>query len=252
MRRRRRPAPWPTSRHDAEPMVTFDPDAIFDYRSRRPVLDVQDGRLSDLRWPELAIRHVPVDGRDLLIFSGAEPDLRWQELASDVAALVASLGVALWVSLGAVPGAVAHTMPVPVMATASQDGLLGPRTPPGPEGLLRVPSAALSALEMAVSEIRHPRHRILRAGAAIRQHRLHSRQHRAARAARPPPRGRPADGRPARRGARAASPLRRGRGQRRHAAPDRRAAGVGGRRHGGASPAVRRRAGARDRAVPAA
>jgi hypothetical protein len=136
---------------DAEPMVTFDPDAIFDYRSRRPVLDVQDGRLSDLRWPELAIRHVPVDGRDLLIFSGAEPDLRWQELASDVAALVASLGVALWVSLGAVPGAVAHTMPVPVMATASQDGLLGPRTPPGPEGLLRVPSAALSALEMAVS-----------------------------------------------------------------------------------------------------
>jgi len=73
---------------DAEPMVTFDPDAIFDYRSRRPVLDVQDGRLSDLRWPELAIRHVPVDGRDLLIFSGAEPDLRWQELASDVAALV--------------------------------------------------------------------------------------------------------------------------------------------------------------------
>ena len=136
---------------DAEPMVTFDPDAIFDYRSRRPVLDVQDGRLSDLRWPELAIRHVPVDGRDLLIFSGAEPDLRWQELASDVVALVASLGVALWVSLGAVPGAVAHTMPVPVMATASQDGLLGQRTPPGPEGLLRVPSAALSAMEMAVS-----------------------------------------------------------------------------------------------------
>jgi len=76
---------------------------------------------------------------------------RWQELASDVAALVSSLGVALWVSLGAVPGAVAHTMPVPVMATASQDGLLGPRTPPGPEGLLRVPSAALSAMEMAVS-----------------------------------------------------------------------------------------------------
>ena len=99
--------------------------------------------------------------------------------------------------------------------------------------------------------VRHPRHRILRAGAALRQHRLHRRQHRAAGAARPPPRGRPADGRPARRGARAASPLRRGRGQRRHAAPDRRAAGVGGGRHGGASPAVRRRAGARDRAVPA-
>jgi hypothetical protein len=137
---------------DAPPLVTFDPDAIFDYRSRRPVLDVEDGRLSALSWPELAIRHVPVDGRDLLIFSGAEPDLRWQELASDVAELAGSLGVALWVSLGAVPGAVPHTIPVPVMSTASREGLLAPGSPPGPEGLLRVPSAALSALEMAVTE----------------------------------------------------------------------------------------------------
>src|SRR6478672_12623663 len=139
---------------DAEPMVTFDPDAIFDYRSRRPVLDVQDGRLSDLRWPELAIRHARVDRRDLLIFSGAEPDLRWQELATDAVALARRLNVAEWVSLGAVPGAVAHTRPVPVMATESQDGLLD--EPAGPEGLLRVPSAAPSVLEMAVTEAGTP------------------------------------------------------------------------------------------------
>src|ERR1700751_1278494 len=61
----------------APSIATFDPDAIFDYRSRRPVLDVMDGRLSDLRWPELTIRHTVVSDRDLLIFSGAEPDLRW-------------------------------------------------------------------------------------------------------------------------------------------------------------------------------
>ena len=66
-------------------VATFDGDAIFDYRSRRPILDVEDGRLSELRWPELALRHVQVAGRDLLVFAGAEPDLRWQELASDVA-----------------------------------------------------------------------------------------------------------------------------------------------------------------------
>jgi hypothetical protein len=109
-----------------------------------------DGRLTDMRWPDLSIRHAATGGRDLLIFSGAEPDLRWQELARDVAQLATLLGVRLWVSLGAVPGAVPHTMPVPVMSTASQDGLLQAGTP-GPEGLLRVPSAALSALEMAVS-----------------------------------------------------------------------------------------------------
>ncbi|MGZ4430307.1 MAG: PAC2 family protein [Gaiellales bacterium] len=136
---------------DGRVIATFDPDAIFDYRSRRPVLDVQDGRLAELSWPELTIRHTRVEQRDLLIFSGAEPDLRWQELAVDTVELVERLGVAQWISLGAVPGAVPHTRPVPVMATASQDGLLTPGDTPGPPGLLRVPSAALSALEMAVS-----------------------------------------------------------------------------------------------------
>jgi PAC2 family len=139
---------------DAAVVATFDPDAVFDYRSRRPVLDVQDGRLSELRWPELTIQHGRVDGRDLLIFSGAEPDLRWQELATDAVELVRRLNVTEWVSLGAVPGAVAHTRPVPVMATASEDGLLDEAA--GPEGLLRVPSAALSVLEMAVTEAGTP------------------------------------------------------------------------------------------------
>jgi PAC2 family len=139
---------------DAAIVATFDPDAVFDYRSRRPVLDVQDGRLSELRWPELTIGHARIDRRDVLIFSGAEPDLRWQELAADAVALVHRLNVTEWVSLGAVPGAVAHTRPVPVMATASQEGLL--EEAPGPEGLLRVPSAALSVLEMAVTEAGTP------------------------------------------------------------------------------------------------
>ncbi|MFL6043115.1 MAG: PAC2 family protein [Gaiellales bacterium] len=132
-------------------VARFDGDAIYDYRSRRPVLDVLDGRLTELRWPELAIRHANIGGRDVLIFAGAEPDLRWQELAEDVAHLALRLGVEQWISLGAVPGAVSHTMPVPVMATASEGGQLGPGNIAGPEGLLRVPSAALSAFEMAVS-----------------------------------------------------------------------------------------------------
>ena len=132
-------------------LATFDPDALFDYRSRRPILDVNDGRLSDLSWPDLTIRHVRAGERDLLVFSGAEPDLRWRELAGDVAELAGRLDVTQWISLGAVPAAVPHTRPVPVLATASRDGLLAAGETQGPEGLLRVPSAAISALEMAVS-----------------------------------------------------------------------------------------------------
>jgi hypothetical protein len=141
---------------DSRMLATFDPDALFDYRSRRPILDVNDGRLSNLSWPDLTIRHARAGECDLLVFSGAEPDLRWRELAGDVAELAGRLGVTQWISLGAVPAAVPHTRPVPVLATASRDGLLSAGEMQGPEGLLRVPSAAISALEMAVSSAGTP------------------------------------------------------------------------------------------------
>ena len=38
-------------------------------------------------------------------------------------ALAKRLGVASWASLGAIPAAVPHTRPVPILATASADGL---------------------------------------------------------------------------------------------------------------------------------
>ncbi|MEA2581595.1 MAG: hypothetical protein QOE83_2487 [Actinomycetota bacterium] len=137
---------------DAPTVAIFDADLIYDYRSRRPVLDVIDGTLTRLVWPEMRLARTQVGGRDLLILHGAEPDFRWSELGTDVVELAVRLGVTQWVSLGAIPAAVPHTRPTPVLATASAEGLLGDDEVKGPEGLLRVPAAALSALEMAVSE----------------------------------------------------------------------------------------------------
>jgi hypothetical protein len=134
-----------------ERVATFDGDVLFDYRSRRPVLDVVDGTLTRLVWPEFAVQRRTFSGRDLLVLHGAEPDFRWKELGDDVAELCDRLGVVEWVSLGAVPAAVPHTRPVPVLATASDDGHLDDAETQGPRGLLRVPSAALSAIELAVS-----------------------------------------------------------------------------------------------------
>ncbi len=135
----------------SEVVVRFEGDELFDYRSRRPVLDVMDGKLSELSWPEITLRHKHLEGRDVLILSGPEPDFSWQKLSKEVAELVLRLEVDRWISLGAIPAAVAHTRPVPSLATASQSGLLGEDEQPGPGGLLRVPSAALSVLELGVS-----------------------------------------------------------------------------------------------------
>ena len=136
----------------ATPIATFDADLLFDFRSRRPVLDVVDGRLSELTWPELTLRRARLGARDVLVLAGAEPDFRWQELGRDVREIVRRLGVTQWVSLGAIPTAVPHTRPVPVLATASGDGLLHEEEQVGPAGLLRVPSAALSTLEKTIAD----------------------------------------------------------------------------------------------------
>jgi proteasome assembly chaperone (PAC2) family protein len=136
---------------DGEAVATFDTDLIFDFRSRRPVLDIVDGTLKELTWPELSLRRSRIGERDLLILTGAEPDFRWGELGRDLVELAQRLGVVEWVSLGSIPTAVPHTRPVPVLATASHAGLLDDDEQQGPAGLLRVPSAALSTLELAVA-----------------------------------------------------------------------------------------------------
>ncbi|HEY7755974.1 MAG TPA: PAC2 family protein [Actinomycetota bacterium] len=136
---------------DAAPIATFGADLLYDYRSRRPVLDVVDGTLTELTWPNLSMKRVRVGARDVLVLTGPEPDFRWRELGGDVLDLALRLGVVEWVSLGAIPAAVPHTRPVPILATASRAGLLHEDEQQGPQGLLRVPAAALSVMEHAVA-----------------------------------------------------------------------------------------------------
>jgi hypothetical protein len=135
----------------AETIATFDADRLYDYRARRPTLEIVDGRLDRLTWPELTLRRARFGERDLLILSGPEPDYRWHELEQAAVELARRLEVAAWISLGAIPAAVPHTRPVTVLGTESRPGLLRGGVTAGPEGVLRVPAAAISVLDFAVS-----------------------------------------------------------------------------------------------------
>jgi len=136
---------------DGEVVVTFDADLVFDYRARRPPLEIVDGRLTELTWPELVIRRTRLDERDLLILVGPEPDYRWRALTADMIELTRRLGVVEWISLGAIPAAVPHTRAVPIIGTEATRGLLRGTVSAGPAGTLRVPSALVSALELEVA-----------------------------------------------------------------------------------------------------
>ena len=137
---------------EAVVIATFDADALFDYRARRPTLQIVDGRLAELTWPSLELRRARFAERDLLILAGPEPDDRWQAFGTAVVELANRLGVVEWISLGAIPAAVPHTRSVPIMGTTSEPGRLRGEVQPGPAGLLRVPAAAVSVLEMAMAE----------------------------------------------------------------------------------------------------
>lgn len=141
---------------DGALVATFDSDAIYDYRARRPTLDIIDGRPRKLDWPTLELRSARIGERDLLVLHGPEPDYRWRELSDAVVEVARRLGVASWASLGAIPAAVPHTRPVPILATASTSGLLPDGIRQGPDGLLRVPSACLSVLELAAASAGMP------------------------------------------------------------------------------------------------
>jgi proteasome assembly chaperone (PAC2) family protein len=132
-------------------VATFDGDLLFDYRSQRPILDIVDGVMKRTVWPEVKLQHSQHGGRDLLVLSGHEPDFAWHRFSDDVLDLARKFGVAQLITLGSVPAAVPHTLPAPVMTTASDADLLHGDVRP-PEGLLRVPAAAVSMIDQHLAE----------------------------------------------------------------------------------------------------
>ena len=70
---------------DTKQIATFDTEELVDHRSRRPVMHLVDGVNTGLTWPVIELRHgKDLDGRDVLLLSGAEPDVRWRAFIGDV------------------------------------------------------------------------------------------------------------------------------------------------------------------------
>lgn len=134
-----------------EVIARIETDVLYDYRARRPTLHIDDGRLVSADWPRLPLVHRRFAERDALILTGPEPDYRWQELSAALVALADELGVRQWLTLGAIPAAVPHTRPVTVLGLESEDGLLRGGVEPGPMGVMQVPAAAVSVIDLAVT-----------------------------------------------------------------------------------------------------
>ncbi|HYI55579.1 MAG TPA: PAC2 family protein [Microlunatus sp.] len=110
---------------DSEVVAVFDHDQLHDYRSRRPamIFDTNQWR----SYADLQLRLLKMtdeQGEVFLLFSGPEPDVQWERLASAVIGLIEQLDVRLTITLNGIPMAVPHSRPITATAHATDPELV--------------------------------------------------------------------------------------------------------------------------------
>jgi proteasome assembly chaperone (PAC2) family protein len=104
---------------EAEPFARIDPEEFFDFQVARPTVRLVDGVTRVIEWPECEFSHARVAGRDVVLFTGIEPNVRWRTFGTTIVDVGRTIGAERLVTLGAFLADVPHTKPVPVVGSAA-------------------------------------------------------------------------------------------------------------------------------------
>ena len=134
--------------HDAELIAVLDSDEHFDFQVRRPVVELDASGIRSISWPRNDIYVLRDTERDVVVVLGEEPHYRWKAFTTDLVAALRTLGVGRAVTMGAFIGQVAHTLPVPLVGSATRPDTLAihgllPSGYEGPTGIVGVLNHAL-------------------------------------------------------------------------------------------------------------
>lgn len=109
---------------DAERVFSLDSDDYYDFQVNRPTVRRPGPGRRRIEWPSTDLWSGVLDGRDLVLVTGPEPNMRWRAYS---AALVSALRTAkptLVLCLGALLADNPHTRPVPVSRTSANPKLV--------------------------------------------------------------------------------------------------------------------------------
>jgi len=111
---------------DARKLASIDPEEFYDFQAVRPQVRLADGITREIQWPTNELWASRLEGaeRDVLLFVGTEPNLRWRSFSSVVVELARRHGVQLTITLGALLADVPHSRPVPISGTAMDEDLV--------------------------------------------------------------------------------------------------------------------------------
>jgi hypothetical protein len=137
------------------PIVTFDNDALLDYRARRPIIMFEHDHLTDYQPAQLGLWLVKDElGQPFLLLTGYEPDFQWERFTASVLQLIQRFRVKSTTWVHAIPMPVPHTRTIGVTVSGNRAELVEamsvwkPRT--------QVPANALHLLEYRLQELDHP------------------------------------------------------------------------------------------------
>lgn len=109
----------------------IEPEEFYDFTESRPQIRIADGAMRRLSWPanRFYVHRAKRtdeggDRRDVVLFLGEEPQLRWKTYAREVLDVCKQCQVDEVMLLGSLVAEVAHTAPVQVMGTAGEPARL--------------------------------------------------------------------------------------------------------------------------------
>lgn len=107
-------------------VAELDPDPFYDFTQERPHVEIVDGEVRVLRWPENRFEVCRGDSsRDLVVLLGIEPHLAWPTYAEAVVRVAERLGCEAVVTVGAQAEAVPHTRTPLVTGSTTNTALAG-------------------------------------------------------------------------------------------------------------------------------
>jgi proteasome assembly chaperone (PAC2) family protein len=105
-------------RWGADRFARLDPEEFFDFQVTRPTVQLIDGVTRRIEWPANDFFHASLPDRDVVLFLGIEPNVRWRAFTEAILEVARELGTPSVVLLGGFLADVPHTLPTPVTGSA--------------------------------------------------------------------------------------------------------------------------------------
>jgi len=154
-------ATYLSERLHAVRLADLDAEEFYDFTQLRPRVRYIKGDYRRIDWPENAFSYHRSAERDLIIFTGIEPHLKWRTYTESLMDFIRKFDVKLVVSLGAMFVDYPHTRPIRITGTAPDEDMqlragLYSRTGrryEGPTGINGVLNATLRDLDIPAATI---------------------------------------------------------------------------------------------------